>query len=102
MTTTHRIATTAAVLLSLAAAGAPVAIADDPSWRPANPPPATGQTTSAPPPLVRIQTPSGFDWADAGIGAAGGLALAMLGVGGGLAISHQRPRRMRPTTAQQR
>jgi hypothetical protein len=51
-------------------------------------------------PVVRITTPaSGFDWGDAGIGAAGGLALAMLGVGGGLlVISHQRPRRTRHTT----
>jgi hypothetical protein len=50
-------------------------------------------------PIVRITTPaSGFDWGDAGIGAAGGLALAMLGVGGGLLITHQRPRRTRPTT----
>lgn len=34
-----------------------------------------------------------FDWGDAGIGAAGGLALAMLGVGGGLALSQRRSRR---------
>jgi hypothetical protein len=32
----------------------------------------------------------GFDWGDAGIGAAGGLALSMLGVGGALVISSQR------------
>jgi hypothetical protein len=50
-------------------------------------------------PVVRVITPaSGFDWGDAGIGAAGGLALAMLGVGGGLVISHHRPGRTpRPT-----
>ena len=50
-------------------------------------------------PAVRITTPAtGFDWGDAGIGAAGGLALAMVGVGGGLLISHHRPRRARHTT----
>ena len=50
-------------------------------------------------PVVRITTPApGFDWVDAGIGAAGGLALSMIGVGGGLVISHQRPRRTRTTT----
>jgi hypothetical protein len=50
-------------------------------------------------PVVRITTPaSGFDWGDAGIGAAGGLALAMLGVGGALVITQQRPRRTRHTT----
>src|ERR1700750_186837 len=51
-------------------------------------------------PVVRITTPAGgLDWGDAGIGAAGGLAIAMLGVGGGLVISHQRPRRTRTTTS---
>ena len=55
---------------------------------------------SAPQAVVRIHAPqSGFDWGDAGIGAAGGLALALLGVGGGLVISHQRPLRTRTTTS---
>ena len=54
---------------------------------------------SAPQAVVRIQTPpNGFDWGDAGIGAAGGLALAMIGVGGALAVSQRRPRRNRQTT----
>jgi hypothetical protein len=48
--------------------------------------------------VVLTRSHTGFDWGDAGIGAVGGLALAMLGVGGGLVISHQRPRRTRPTT----
>ena len=44
--------------------------------------------------VVRITTPpNGFNWGDAGIGAAGGLALAMLGVGGALALSGRRTRR---------
>jgi hypothetical protein len=46
------------------------------------------QTSAAAP-----STGSSFDWGDAGIGAAGGLALAMLGVGGGLALSQCRSRR---------
>lgn len=55
---------------------------------------------SAPQAVVRVHAPqSGFDWGDAGIGAAGGLALALLGVGGGLVISHQHPRRTRTTTS---
>jgi hypothetical protein len=114
--TTHRMTTTAAVILSLAAAGAPTAIA-----RPvgadtataANQAPASvysrpdkslirvttpyGDSTSrpatAPQAVVQVQTPpSGFDWGDAGIGAAGGVALAMLGLGGALVITH-RPKR---------
>ncbi len=44
--------------------------------------------------VVRITTPaSGFDWGDAGIGAAGGVALAILGVGTALAVSDRHPRR---------
>jgi hypothetical protein len=35
----------------------------------------------------------GFDWGDAGIGAAGGLGLALVGVGGAFAISQQRQTR---------
>jgi hypothetical protein len=62
--------------------------------------PPAANTASVSQAAVRIQTPpSGFDWSDAGIGAAGGLALAMLGVGGGLVISDQRPRRTRTTTS---
>jgi hypothetical protein len=62
--------------------------------------PPAANTASVSQAAVRIQTPpSGFDWGDAGIGAAGGLALALLGLGGVLVISHQRPRRTRTTTS---
>lgn len=120
MTRTHRITTTAAVLLSLAAAGAPTAMAR-PDFAPAakQPPPTaysrpdksliplttpsgdgTSRPASAPQAVVQVQTPpSGFDWGDAGIGAAGGVAIAMLGLGGTLLIS-QGPRRTRKSTAQ--
>ena len=118
---TNRTATTAAIILSLAAAGAPAASArpadfvpagkqappngvysrPDKSLIPVATPYGVDNTNAiAPPAVVRIQTVAGgFDWGDAGIGAAGGLALAMLGVGGGLVISHHRPRRTRHTTA---
>jgi hypothetical protein len=50
--------------------------------------------------VVRIQTPQGgFDWGDAGIGAAGGIALTMLGLGGALGVSQRRTRRTRHTAA---
>ena len=119
MTTTHRISTTAAVILSLAAACVAPAIARPADFVPAGQPaptslysrpdkamiavssprPAAIAKAIVPQAAVRIQAPSsGFDWGDAGIGAAGGLALAMLGLGGGLVISHQRPRRTRHTT----
>jgi hypothetical protein len=113
MTTTHRM-TTAAVILSLAAAAAPTATATVSATNPAttaNQPPSSVYSRpdkemipvatpgSAPQAVVRIQTPpNGFDWGDAGIGAAGGLALTMIGVGGALAVSQRRPRGSRQTT----
>jgi hypothetical protein len=39
---------------------------------------------------VHITTPSGFDWGDAGIGAAAGLAIALIALGGTLAVAHRR------------
>lgn len=64
---------------------------------------ATAGKVSSSQPVVRIETPkSGFDWGDAGIGAAGGVALAMLGLGGALAVSQRRPRRSRQTNSPSR
>ena len=52
-----------------------------------NPPPAPTTT-------VRVITPAGgFDWGDAGIGAAAGVALSMIGLAGALAVSQRRTRR---------
>lgn len=142
MTTTHRFSTTAVLILSLAAAGAPAASAQpiggytgiaangqsSTAVRPnpdeqtvtgatANPTPATVYSrqdksivpatspstpagspakVSAPAPVVHVQAPAnGFDWGDAGIGAAGGLALSMIGLGGALAVSQRRTRHTR-------
>ncbi len=51
-------------------------------------------TAGSRPMIVRIvERPSGFDWGDAGIGVAGGVALSMLGLGGALAASQRRTRR---------
>src|SRR6185437_13634296 len=119
MTTTHRISTTAAIILSVATLGAPAAsarpvgldaasAANGQSSTAVRPNPdqqtATGATANripagysrqdksivasaspsatsriahatALPAVVRLQAPaSGFDWGDAGIGAAGGIA----------------------------
>ena len=62
---------------------------------------ATKPSHSVSPPavIVRVAAPGGFDWGDAGIGAAGGLALAMVGVGGAVAVSQSRARRTRRTSA---
>lgn len=51
-------------------------------------------------PTPTVKTPGGgFDWGDAGIGAAGGLAISLLGIGGALAISQRRTRRPRGSAA---
>jgi hypothetical protein len=61
--------------------------------------PITTPTT----PIVRVTVPApGFDWGDAAIGAAGGLAIAMLGVGSALTFSQRRnghPRHRAPRTS---
>jgi hypothetical protein len=158
-TMTNRTATTAAIILSLAAAGAPAASARpadyvpsrhqpataldtrsnnsmiavsppatgsnaiDPSWVLSSLPPQDRDRVAAlsalndpqlraalraandidvpaarnartPQAVVRAHVPqSGFDWGDAGIGAAGGLALSMIAVGGAFAVSQRRSRR---------
>lgn len=52
-----------------------------------DPAPFTTQTTR----IVRVTVPAnGFDWGDAGIGAAGGVAITMLVVGAGLTLSQRR------------
>lgn len=54
---------------------------------------------SQPAPIVKVIAPqAGFDWGDAGIGAAGGLAITMLGLGGALVITSQR-RTRHPTSS---
>ena len=61
-----------------------------------DPTPFTAQTT----PIVHVTVPaSGFDWGDAGIGAAGGLAISMLGVGAVLTFSQRRNGHPRHRTA---
>ena len=43
--------------------------------------------------VVRVAaTNGGFDWGDAGIGAAGGLVLSIVAIGGGLVLVQRRPR----------
>ena len=52
-----------------------------------DPIPFSTQTTR----IVHVTVPAGgFDWADAGIGAAGGLAVSILGIGAALTVSQRR------------
>jgi hypothetical protein len=147
---TNRTATTAAIIFSLAAAGAPAASArpidfvsagqhspaavysrPDKSTIPASPPATSDGAVSRAVPLpsvarqerrsvaglsayregqlaasldvaatagdqasARVHSPqTGFDWGDAGLGAAGGLVLSVSAVGGMFALSGRRSRR---------
>ena len=86
MLPTPQIKTTAALALALVALTPAAASAS----RPIDPGSAT-PTAPYENSVVRVITPtSGFDWGDAGIGAAGGLALSMLALGGTLAVSQRR------------
>lgn len=107
MTTHHRIITSAAVALALAVGAAPAAArydylgaAENPHIRAGTQPPGLVINRGAlPATVVRVSPGSGgFDWGDAGIGAAGGLALSMVALGGGLAASQRRGRRTRHGT----
>lgn len=86
----------AGLALGLAlAAAAPSATA-----KPLSDPPQASPTIPAPT-IVRVMPSSrGFDWGDAGIGAAGALAVAAIAAGGTLATAGRtRPRtRRRPAT----
>ena len=109
MTPTHRIATGIVAALALATAAPASATPWDPnSTDPSSPiRPAPEPAMIAPAPthagngaVVVITERSGFDWGDAGIGAAGGTALALLGVGGALVITARPPQRTRRSAAQ--
>jgi hypothetical protein len=90
MTPRHPIKTTLALVLALGAI-APTAAS---ARYDLNPPLATA-TPSGPPAVqvVRIPAERGFDWGDAGIGAAGGFGLSMLAMGGGFGVAGMRRRR---------
>ena len=56
----------------------------------------TGQGSIAATPAVIVRVSGakgGFDWGDAGIGAAGALGLSLVALAGGLAVSQRRARR---------
>jgi hypothetical protein len=114
MTVVRRTTTAGLLALSLATAGVPAASASPvgatypTSERPANPAvysrpdksiiPSGGDFTAAstPRPVVRIEmAKSGFDWGDAGIGAAGGFVLSLIGLGVVVGATQHRTRRSR-------
>jgi hypothetical protein len=52
-------------------------------------PAASATATRAPVRIVHVSGPSGIDWGDAGIGAAAGAGITLLGLGGALAVSQR-------------
>jgi hypothetical protein len=110
--TIHRTATGVAVALALAAGAStasarPFNLDTSGSFVPAGAAAqlaasAIGATrpASTPPTVVRvIATSATFDWADAGIGAAGGIALTFAGLGGARSATQRRARRGHHSTA---
>jgi hypothetical protein len=53
--------------------------------------------STAPVRIVHVSPKPGFDWGDAGIGAGAALAVALIGVGGAVAVTNRR-RRAPPAT----
>ena len=93
--------TALALTFVLGAIAAPAASADSAQtgWV-VQPNPDQQTPASAPATIVRVSTPSsGFDWGDAGIGAAAGIALSMLALGLVLVVSQHHARRSRGPAA---
>jgi hypothetical protein len=60
-----------------------------------NPPAARSEASPQPAPqIVRVTDSTGFDWGDAGIGAAAGVGLSMFAIGGALVITQRRGHRL--------
>jgi hypothetical protein len=85
----HPTKTTLAIALAIAGVAPSVA-----SARPleGGPPPATPSPRSTAH-VVTVPAPSGFDWGDAGIGAAAGIGLSALTIGGSLVLVGKRRNR---------
>jgi hypothetical protein len=110
-TTPRRITATLAVVLAVATGAGPVwarpfNLNGNGSYIPVavgsahavSPVTAGGVTAGTSPTIVRVTThDSGFDWGDAGIGAAGGVAVVVIALGGALVVSGQRRGRARST-----
>ena len=107
MTTRRHIVTSVLVAIGLAASSSSALarqfdLNGNGSYVPAGSPSMQTQATApvSQPTVVRVSAPAnGFDWADAGIGAAGGVALTMIGVGGALVAAGRRSRRTQGTRA---
>ncbi|HKP20273.1 MAG TPA: hypothetical protein VJT68_02070 [Thermoleophilaceae bacterium] len=74
--------TALATVLAVAAMASPASAAPIESMLPSDPGGSSqSAATAEAPQTVTVSSPSGFDWGDAGIGAAGALSLLTLGAG---------------------
>ena len=110
----HRTATLAALVLALIAIVTPAASADPQPLAKAEAAMAAAEPSAGTPVVrpnpdeqdsgarptsvtVHVTAPSaGFDWGDAGVGAGSILALTLIGLGGGLAVTRRRNHRVPP------
>jgi hypothetical protein len=90
MSTRRSFITALAVALALSGTGVPVAFGGDASAALQRARPAEQDSTRAGTTIVRVRDHGGFDWADAGIGAAAGVALSVLGAGLALLVLEHR------------
>ena len=84
----HKLKTTVTLALALGA----IAPAAASARQELNPRPARTTPSQPAVQIVRVSTPGGFDWGDAGIGAAGTLGLSTLAIGSALVIAASRHR----------
>jgi hypothetical protein len=90
----HHLKNAGAIALALCALAPAAASARPIPADPNQPTNTTSYTQPNPPSVMRVMTANnGFDWGDAGIGAAGGLALSFIGIGGALGVAQHRSRR---------
>jgi hypothetical protein len=82
--------TALALTLALYAIGATVASGGPRAETNTRPGPGEQDSPRAGATVVRVSEPDAFDWADAGVGVAGGVALSILGVGLVLLVSERR------------
>ncbi len=100
MTTTRRIFAVVSAVIALAASAGPALagtfdVTGKGTYEQSPPTNAQALYTSsdqaATPTVVHVTEASGFDWGDAAIGAAGGIAIVALLVGGGVMLTQRRP-----------
>lgn len=93
MLTNHSVKRTAALTVAIAlATAAPAGARPIDSYGPASASQTQVSSVPASSTPTIVQAGGGFDWGDAGIGAAGGVALSILGIGSALTISGRRSR----------